>query len=198
MEPEGALLWRQYQPPFPVLSQLKPVHTFTSSLFKIHISVLAYPRKWSYRTCRNRINNIRNVCGGGSCKDVFHLRVVLNYNVYCPLLICGLRFLLFIHNFSLCYRNFMTLNDIDMLFPTNVNHMVMTVEFNGLWFSNLNGMRQLLVYSNDNWLGSNLNIIKIQVLEANKGICLEVKVEENKFTCMFISGHQNAGKNCHE
>jgi hypothetical protein len=69
----------------------------------------------------------------GRVHFIFMLYLIKMFTVL-PLLIFGLCYLLFstcfIHNYTLYYRRFMVLNDIDMLFPINVNHMVVAVAFN--------------------------------------------------------------------
>jgi hypothetical protein len=60
----------------------------------------------------------------------------------------------------------------------------------------LNGTHQFLVYADDvNLMGENINIIKKNaevLLDANKGIGLEVNSEKTKYT--FMSRHQIAGQ----
>jgi hypothetical protein len=61
----------------------------------------------------------------------------------------------------------------------------------------LNGTHQLLVYADDvNLLGDNIDTIKKNtqtLMDANKEVGLEVNPEKTKY--MFLSHHQNAGKN---
>jgi uncharacterized protein YbcV (DUF1398 family) len=60
----------------------------------------------------------------------------------------------------------------------------------------LNGTHQLLVYSDVNLLGENINIIKKNketILDTSEKVGLEVNTQ--KKMCMFMSCHQITGQN---
>jgi hypothetical protein len=63
----------------------------------------------------------------------------------------------------------------------------------------LNDTQQLLVCADDiNLLEDNIYTIKKNtesLIDASKWVCLELKEEETKYTCMLMSRHQNAGQN---
>jgi hypothetical protein len=104
---------------------------------------------------------------------------------------------------NICLRVFLSKNGLkqgDVLSPLLFNfalkYAIGKVQENQMGLK-LNGTHQLLIYADDeNLLRGNIDTIKknkVILIDASKEVGLEISVEKTKY--MFLSRHQNVGRN---